>query len=810
MTTRSRVETVIDIEGNNKASKAVREARAGIDDLGERSGDIERALLGTRDLLGDAFGEPLKRLGDVAGGLEGVIKGLPGPIGIAAGAVGLLGAGAFLVYDHFRKAAATIEQLGAAGADDLRQQLDLSAEAAASLSQALADLPVRLRPAQAVLADVRDRAEAIGKDGEEAVGKFVSALAQGPEALRSFEREFGKLARATDDLPSVAERLGLSQQALGLVRDGATEAERAKAAASEAVLQERQRQAVLTVIARLDGEIAGATARATPGLQAQRESLVAQAEALREVVGSTVAEANALQDVVSRQRAATDASKARQESAAAAAASIAVAEAEAGVLLDAREGAQQRLGVLVLRQAEIDRQRVELQRQATAGVIAEGDHRKALTDLRGKELSLAAAELALGKQAQQERSQRSAAARAAADGELAARIRLATVEATAAEQSVNTLGDVTRLRLDALALQERAERSAAGRAANTASGRAVALLAIEGDFAARRRALAASTIEAERAGAEQTRQLVEASNARSAQLAKESADAIVGAAAARSSRLADAARAEGDIERATLIERRQAWADYQQAVVAIQDQLAAKRAAVAAGSVDASNVEAEARAREAAAAEGYAARIARADSERAQAQAAAVQSTISAISGPVVAAAGAANSKIGEAISIASQGAQAVGQAWGSFAAAAPAAISAAGGVAAAFVDGERGKATVLAISETAASVASFASGNVAGGFGHAASAALYGSIAGGLVGGAGGASGSGGIASSASAGVGGAPPSPSAVGGAGTGSGGGGAPIVVNFNATLTTRAEVAKGVAKATRALRGTGFAA
>ena len=91
----SRVETKIVISGENNATEAVRSAREGIDGLAESSRDSERALIGIKDLLGDAFEGPLQRLADVAGGLEAVIKGLPGPLGVVAAGVAVVG-----VFSH--------------------------------------------------------------------------------------------------------------------------------------------------------------------------------------------------------------------------------------------------------------------------------------------------------------------------------------------------------------------------------------------------------------------------------------------------------------------------------------------------------------------------------------------------------------------------------------------------------------------------------------------------------------------------------------------------------------------------------------
>ena len=83
-------------EGENRAGKAIQEAEGQAAKLGDRlkgaadkSGDMERGLLGLKDIIG-GMGGPLGEVADRFGGIEGVLKGLPGmfgPIALAAAAV---------------------------------------------------------------------------------------------------------------------------------------------------------------------------------------------------------------------------------------------------------------------------------------------------------------------------------------------------------------------------------------------------------------------------------------------------------------------------------------------------------------------------------------------------------------------------------------------------------------------------------------------------------------------------------------------------------------------------------------------------
>jgi hypothetical protein len=143
---------------------------------------------------------------------------------------------------------------------------------------------------------------------------------------------------------------------------------------------------------------------------------------------------------------------------------------------------------------------------------------------------------------------------------------------------------------------------------------------------------------------------------------------------------------------------------------------------------------------------------------------------------------------------------------WKGMQASAPDAISAVGVVAAAFVDGERSKAAVLAVTEAAAAVASAAGQNYVAAAGHGVAAALYGSVAAGVLGGS--------SAPAAGAAPSGPPASDRAgAGGAGGGQGGGGGQVVnVYFSKGFVVGSPQQVGVAVqgAVGSLQGTGLKA
>lgn len=150
----------------------------------------------------------------------------------------------------------------------------------------------------------------------------------------------------------------------------------------------------------------------------------------------------------------------------------------------------------------------------------------------------------------------------------------------------------------------------------------------------------------------------------------------------------------------------------------------------------------------------------------------------------------------------AAAGVQKIAGSWQGLAKAAPDAISAAGGVATAFVDGERQKAGILAITEGAAALASIAIQDYPSAAAHGASAVLYGLAAGGVIGGA----------------SGGAPAAPTASGGAAGGfsagaSAGGGQQQDTGgntyiFSGITQTTAQLQKKLRRDRRVLAGTGL--
>jgi hypothetical protein len=97
-------------EGENRAGKAIKEAEEQASKLGDKlkgaadkSGDMERGLIGLKDIIGD-MGGPLGEVADRFGGIEGVIKGLPGMLGPIALAAAGVAAGVMYYYKQAEEA----------------------------------------------------------------------------------------------------------------------------------------------------------------------------------------------------------------------------------------------------------------------------------------------------------------------------------------------------------------------------------------------------------------------------------------------------------------------------------------------------------------------------------------------------------------------------------------------------------------------------------------------------------------------------------------------------------------------------------
>lgn len=184
------------------------------------------ALTGAMGPAGAALGE-IGRDAQAFAATAGVI---PGPVGLAVAAIAGLTAGTYLLGKNLSESAAKMELLGSANAAGLRDKLNLSVDAAIKLSQAISDLKDKsLTPSDRLMQQIATNAQRMGKDGGDAATAFVKALEGGPEALKAFQAEYGKLNGLQADTSGLVTRLGLSAQLLGITKEK-TAAELASAA----------------------------------------------------------------------------------------------------------------------------------------------------------------------------------------------------------------------------------------------------------------------------------------------------------------------------------------------------------------------------------------------------------------------------------------------------------------------------------------------------------------------------------------------------------------------------------------------------
>ena len=188
-------------------------------------GRLARPLAG---FTGNAAGE-VKELGHGLHGMALAMELLPGPVGLAVGAIAGLTVGAVLLNKHIAESAAKMELLGGPSADALKKGLNLDADSAVKLSQALDGLANKnLVPSTELLKKVGENAERMGKEPAEAMVKFVAAIAAGPDELGKFQKEFGKLAGLSTSGLDLAKQIGLSPEALGLSKELTAEEARKK------------------------------------------------------------------------------------------------------------------------------------------------------------------------------------------------------------------------------------------------------------------------------------------------------------------------------------------------------------------------------------------------------------------------------------------------------------------------------------------------------------------------------------------------------------------------------------------------------
>ena len=408
---------------------------------------------------------------------------------------------------------------------------------------------------------------------------------------------------------------------------------------------------------------------------------------------------------------------------------------------------------------------------------------KRLTEIYNERKKLSSEELGDAQQVQSKRDQSAAKAKQYAQDERAAVAALAQARADAAAALAADEQKTFQLQMAAIAAAEQAEIKAARQSEGTQIAKAAKIEAIQLQARAKedklRDEVIAREAERQKQSEEGAKRVAEAQIAAADQFRKAQIGATTDPAAKAELQIADLrieaqrkineARAAGFLSAQDLAVKEQA----------INTELANSIAATEKTKQDAIT-------------------------ETAQKQKEAVQKTIDASADTVAAAASVVASYqgkngLGTALVETTKQIKSVSAGWQDNKANSAAVIGAVGNVAAAFVKGEREKAGILAIMETAQAVAyALTPGKQAMAIAHGAAAALYGSIALGVI--------SGGSGTPTVPGGGGF-----AAGGGATSSGGStgqAGATVINFNAPLGTAYEIGKSVVKAQKAAGSSGW--
>jgi len=240
----ARVEQKIIITGADNASAAVKAAQKSLGGLRKEAGKTKKA---TKDLAkaptfdaaklqqgtqraGGALAALSAAMGPTAGGLAEVGKEatafgstaavLPGPIGLAVAAVAGLAAGIYFMNKRVSEAQARLAQLGDANTLKLKEKFDLGVDGAVKLTQALNNLnDGAVRPADDLIAKVIRRAKAVGGDPVAAVTDLATAWKKGAAAVLEYQRVKGQIDGLDRvSLEAAAKGLGIDLEVVGVAR----------------------------------------------------------------------------------------------------------------------------------------------------------------------------------------------------------------------------------------------------------------------------------------------------------------------------------------------------------------------------------------------------------------------------------------------------------------------------------------------------------------------------------------------------------------------------------------------------------------
>ena len=769
-TAQARVEQRVIITGVDDASAAIKKVRdslAGMDKqavktqqsladvdpskkIRETSGDVESALKGMSDFAGGASQE-VSKVGDAFGAVEAVTRLIPGPIGLIVTGIAAAGVATALLFNLWKQNEAKLSLLTDPQTRKLGENLGFSVDQTVKLQSALDNLTTSARPPQAALAQVAANAEAIGGDPAAAVVKFIAAWERGPEAVKALRTEIGDISASLQQLPDVAKSLGLDPVKLGL---------------TESVSKSQELKTTFQDIRDTRAEIADLELKIEQARAATREGTVAERLLAMDQLKAIVDDAE-FQIRTKNQIATLD---------------KASADRMANQLVLSKDAQS------VLQQTSQNQQDADLLAQLAGDKkVAASIRLDALdekrTDLLAQQAKLLADQSATG------------------DGLVADALRLLNLEIQRTDIAAKAIKDA-----DAAEKKAKAQAAAAKGKAKRDKELAEANKIAEG-----RVRLAIEAADKEAKAFDEMVDKEQKGNDLRAKNGKDLSDAILSRQLLELEGNATIQDALGNSAKAADL-RQQADNKRRDAEIAkIEEVIAAKRKEAGDLGVGTAGIEIEKKELIAAIDIEYNKAKDKRDQEQRDKELEKIAehgraiATVLANAGGTLSGFGGKAGKVGQALGAIGQGVGAVTSNWGDMQSAAPGVINAVGGVALAFVDGEKQKAAVLALMALATGTALlFAPGKQAEAAGNFAAAAIYGAVAGGIISPSGG---------SGSGGAGGGAPALGAGGGGGTGTGGtggtGGALVQnVTFTGLFATKQQVGRAVQETSRSLRKTGL--
>lgn len=843
----SRVQLMIGVDASGNASKVVKETRDQIDAMGQSAQRAQgtslgfaQALQGGMTRLGAAFSginavlgsqtDPLiQKLGQGLTAAGAVANVIPGPIGVATAAVAGLATAAFAVKKEMDETDAKVRNLGDSSTPKLKDKLDITVDSAIALQRALDDTPKGLQATEVELAAVQARAKDTTKDSANASAELAKAFASGPKAVQDFQDKFGRLSSDVLRLPDLSKKFGLSKEAQGLVDNQETALGRLQSVSTELLLTDLARSRAAGALEATNKAIAEAHGIEKVQLESQAETLRQHTEEIQKQVDLLKEKQAKAQEERDKEKQAAKVAKDNADYVAGQDQGIALIKANIGreeskipLELDKQSRKRQELIVWSAKQQLIQQQIALVQENIASGVKTEVQGRIELANLEAE-----ANKLVSDQQAKQVKASSGPTKAQRLDAEKQA--QLAVLQASQKQLEADVARNANKddqlaaeLKLNAvrqqtIRLEEEIAKRQAMAEATTAKGRAARLQAIE----------------LERANKQQ--EIIDATNKSLVDAITKSNQLEVDAKKTANTQLESLEKARS----ARRISELQARGKFDELAQAQQD--AAASAYLAA--IDRINADADAAVTKA---EGNQVAIAEINRGRLAALAQSSETYADTISASfdkafesTLKSVDDKTTKIGESINKAASGTkvdqlasslvnvsgtlQKGAKSWKQYTEAAKldnseamasaklqlgsaieGTIEASGAAAASFIKDEKDKAGVLALTETAAAAAAFATGNIAGGTSHAVAAGIYAGVWGGVI-------------PSTSASSGGSTGGGSTTGGgevAGTAgmaaNSGGAVTQVFNFNKGFVfgTSQEVAKGMSSTLRNVSGTGY--